>query len=239
VVRLIQPVFAGLYGGWGHAGAITMSAPKTRTHPASDPALKAATLRTADAEGARVAAERHGVPLNTVKSWRARARKRLEIVPYGAEVHGAYSKVQIGKRAELVHRSLLSVAPWVAEAHFAPAVSRYLEATAREQLAHQAILGMEPGAKGFTRLLETGTAAARLAAKLGQDLGLDPIGHARLKETAASAELGVQSLEELATKGAALRERREAERAQLAVDATATADDDPPGDLAPEQKGIT
>jgi phage terminase small subunit len=43
-------------------------------------------------------------------------------------------------------------------------------------------------AKGATRLLEVATAAARLAAKLGSDLGLDPIGHAKIRALGAGAD---------------------------------------------------
>jgi hypothetical protein len=83
-------------------------------------------------------------------------------------------------------------------------------------------LGLQ--AKGGERLLTVATTAANLARKLGSDLGLDPIGHARLKATAASAELGVQSLEQLAEEGAETLARR---RAQLANEA--------PGDPAPDE----
>ncbi len=115
--------------------------------------------------------------------------------------HGAYSPAKLAERAEVVHASLLAYAPWVAEPHYAPSVSRYLEATAREQLAHQALIGMEPGAKGFTRLLETATAASRLAWLYADQLGLTPTGHAKLKILVAGGEHAEASLADLAAEG--------------------------------------
>jgi hypothetical protein len=212
-----------------------MSARNAAGTPASravDPARRAAILHDAAQDGVRVASERHGVPQSTIWNWQSRGRKRAEIVPAYPLKHGAYSRKEIGKRAEIIHNQLLVVAPWLNEDHFAPAVNRYLIACAREQLAHEAVMSRDLLVKGSTRLLEVATTAARLAAKLGSDLGLDPIGHARLKATAASAELGVQSLEQLAAEGEKTLARR---KAQLAADATAAADD-APGDQAPEQE---
>ncbi len=131
--------------------------------------------------------------------------------------HGAYSPAELEKRAEIVHEHLLDVAPWVSEEHYAPSVSRYLQATAREQLAHEALIGMEPGARGFTRLLETATAASRLAWFMGDALGLTPAGHARLKMLVAGGEHAERSLADLADEG---------RRARLAaVDANSVEDD--------------
>jgi len=49
-------------------------------------------------------------------------------------VHGADSERAISAAAELVHDTILDVAPWLAQPQFAPAVHRYLRAAAREQL---------------------------------------------------------------------------------------------------------
>jgi hypothetical protein len=118
-----------------------------------------------------------------------------------ALVHGAYSPAVIAERAAQVHDALIEVAPWVAERHYAPSVDRYLKATAREQLAHEALIGMNPGAKGFTRLLETATAASRLAWHFGDQLGLTPAGHARLKILVAGGEHAEASLADLSEQG--------------------------------------
>ena len=65
-----------------------------------------------------------------------------------------------------------------------PTVHRYLQATAREQLAHEALM---TSTKLSPRPLETATAAARLAWQMGDQLGLTPAGHARLKLVVAGA----------------------------------------------------
>lgn len=119
--------------------------------------------------------------------------------------HGAYSEQAIEHLAAAVHGELLRVAPWLDAPQFAPSVNRYLQATAREVLAHEALVGMQPGAKGFTRLLETATAAARLAWTMGHELGLTPAGHARLKILFAGSEHAEASLADLAAAGAQAR----------------------------------
>jgi hypothetical protein len=135
-----------------------------------------------------------------------------------ALVHGTYSPAQIEKRAAAVHGALLEVAPWVAEEHYAPSVDRYLKATAREQLAHDALLDRGADGKGFTRLLETATAASRLAWFMGDALGLTPTGHAKLKMLVAGAVEAEASIGDLAAEGRAIREaakRRIADAAAL------------------------
>jgi hypothetical protein len=123
-----------------------------------------------------------------------------------ALVHGTYSPRAIAERAELVHTSLLDVAPWVDEPHFAPSVHRYLQATARETLAHDALMASP---KLSPRLLEAATAAARLAWAMGDALGLTPAGHAKLKMLVAGGEHAEASLADLAAQGKVIRERAE------------------------------
>jgi hypothetical protein len=122
--------------------------------------------------------------------------------------HGAYSPRSIEAEAGKVHEALLEVAPWCDQPQYLPSVNRYLEASAREALAHRALMASSP--KLSPRLLEAATSAARLAWLMGDQLGLTPAGHARLKVmTAASvgAELGLQ---DLIADGAAIRARRQA-----------------------------
>jgi hypothetical protein len=135
-------------------------------------------------------------------------------------VHGAYSERAIAERAEQVHVHLLEVAPWINEQHYAPSVARYVQATARETLAHEALMAMKPGAKGFTRLMEAATAASRLAWFMGDALGLTPAGHARLKVLVAGAEHAEASLADLSAAGKAAR------LAAGAADAESTAEDE-------------
>jgi hypothetical protein len=105
-----------------------------------------------------------------------------------ALTHGTYSQAAVAVRAEQVRDELLTFAPYLNEDRFYPAIHRYLTACAREQLAHDALMTRGMEAKGSTRLLEVATAAARLAAKLGSDLGLDPIGHAKIRALSAGAD---------------------------------------------------
>ena len=128
--------------------------------------------------------------------------------------HGAYSERAIEKRAEQVHATLLEVAPWLtAEQAFAPAVVRYLRAAAREALLDEHIrtVSAEKGVGAVSsRTFEQCTAASRLAAKLGQDLGLSPLGLARLRAQAANAEISAETLADLSDKGRRIRAAAEA-----------------------------
>ena len=118
--------------------------------------------------------------------------------------HGAYSGRVIAEKAREVHAALLDVAPYLAESKFLPAVERYLNAAARESLLHEHILTVSnakgPGAVP-SRVWEQATAAARLAARLGSDLGLDPIGHARIRSLSVTAEAAEATLGELMAEG--------------------------------------
>jgi hypothetical protein len=132
--------------------------------------------------------------------------------------HGSYSEQVIAQTAERVHSELLSVAPWCAEPRFAPALQRYLWACAREQLAHKALM---TAPKLSPRLMESCTAAARLAWMMSHELGLTPAGHARLKVLVVDATTAEASLERLAEVGAEIRRAR-------AVEATEGHDDGSP-----------
>ncbi|MGA7419287.1 MAG: hypothetical protein WBW80_14930 [Acidimicrobiales bacterium] len=129
-------------------------------------------------------------------------------------VHGADSPRAIAERAEEIHGALLDAAPYLDEPRFLPAVSRYLQAAAREALLHQHIVDTSdakgPGAVS-SRLWEQATAAARLSAKLGSDLGLDPLGHARIRALSVGAEATQAGLSDLRERGRKHVERRNAE----------------------------
>lgn len=125
-----------------------------------------------------------------------------------ALVHGGNSERVMAARAEIVHEELLAVAPWLDEPIFAPAVARYLAAAACESLLddHVRTVSAErgPGAVS-SRVWEQLTAARRLAAKLAQDLGLDPVGQAKLRTIAGQAELTTRALTSLVERGRRLR----------------------------------
>jgi hypothetical protein len=122
-----------------------------------------------------------------------------------ALTHGARSPRAIAAKAAEVHDELLTFAPYLSEEKFLPAVNRYLQAAAREALLHGHIVAVSakdgPGSVS-SRVWEQATAAARLAAKLGSDLGLDPIGHARIRALSAGAEVTEATLADLAATGA-------------------------------------
>jgi hypothetical protein len=134
--------------------------------------------------------------------------------------HGANSERVIAERAKVVHSELLTHAPYLAEERFIPAVNRYLRAASREALLDDWIRVVcdEKGAGAIpARTWEQATANARLAAKLGSDLGLDPIGHARIRALSVGAEASAASLDQLSATGRAIRERAEARIADATV----------------------
>jgi hypothetical protein len=145
-------------------------------------------------------------------------------------VHGANSPRAIAARAEAVHAELLVAAPYLDDDKFLPAVSRYLQAAAREALLHSHIVTLSES-KGAgevpSRVWEQATAATRLAAKLGSDLGLDPLGHARIRALSAGAQVNESSVEELQRRGAELRAAREARNAAAAVPEVAESSAEP------------
>jgi hypothetical protein len=61
------------------------------------------------------------------------------------------------------------------------------------------------------RSWEQATAADRLAAQLGNVLGLDPLGKARLQSLVAGTEVAMRSLADLAEEGRLIAERRRTE----------------------------
>jgi hypothetical protein len=129
-----------------------------------------------------------------------------------ALVHGAESERAVNAPAVEVHAELLRYAPYLNEDKFLPAVNRYLQAAAPEALLHEFILktcdDKGPGAVP-SRTWEQATAASRLSAKLGSDLGLDVIGHARIRALTVGAEVGAASLDGLMAEGRAIRQRRD------------------------------
>jgi hypothetical protein len=64
-----------------------------------------------------------------------------------------------------------------------------------------------------SRTWEQATAASRLSAKLGSDLGLDVIGHARIRALSVGAEFGTAAIERLIETGGPTISKRKAELA--------------------------
>ncbi len=116
-----------------------------------------------------------------------------------ALTHGAYSPRQIAEASVKVHAELLKFCPWLDQPAYMPSVTRYLQATGREQLAHRAIMAStDPPSP---RLLEAATSAARLAWRMGDELGLTPRGHMELRLLLAGATSAEASLADLAADG--------------------------------------
>jgi hypothetical protein len=120
-------------------------------------------------------------------------------------VHGAYSGAEIDKRALQVRHQLFDLAPWLAdEPVYVIPVARFVRVEARSQLLAEAIAS-KTDAQGIlsvgSRMLEAATACDRLAAKLGDDLGLSPLGKAKLKAMTAAGEIGAEGLAELLERG--------------------------------------
>lgn len=131
-----------------------------------------------------------------------------------ALVHGANSPRRIAERAEEVHAELLLHAPYLDQPHFLPSVKRYLDASATEALLQEHVeqVSAEKGTGAVpSRVWEQLTAARRLAHQLGKDLGLTPMGHAKIMQLTAGSRAQAD-LERLVEKGRQIRERRMAER---------------------------
>jgi len=129
--------------------------------------------------------------------------------------HGGYSESAITARAAEVTHHLFDVAPWLADDLVCVIpVARIVRVEARSQLLSEAIAA-KAADNGIlsvgSRILEAATACDRLAAKLADDLGLSPLGKARLKTYTAAGELGGAALADLAETGRAIRARRQAE----------------------------
>jgi hypothetical protein len=144
--------------------------------------------------------------------------------------HGAYSDQVIEQRAELVRHQLFDLAPWLAQdPTFVVAVARFVRVEARSQLLAEAI-ATKAEKSGIlsvgARMLEAATSTDRLAAKLGDDLGLSPLGKARLKALTAAGEVGAATLADLAEQGRQARQRSQAAQAIAVTEATVDPDDD-------------
>ena len=127
-------------------------------------------------------------------------------------MHGAESTAVVEAKAAEVRAEIRELVPWLDEPSFLPAVSRWLRATtgAAPTRPHRRGVGQSGAGAVPVRQWEQVTAADRLAAKLGTDLGLDPIGRARIMAIATAAEVGQATLADLAELG-----RRTGMRARL------------------------
>jgi hypothetical protein len=137
-----------------------------------------------------------------------------------ALTHGAQSERAIAAKAAEVHEQLLELAPWCDRPHFLPSVNRYLQAASREALLHSHIVRLSadkgPGAVP-ARVWESATAATRLAHNLAGDLGLTPLGEARLRAVAGTAAVTEVTLADLMAEGRQIRKAAEARHAAQAA----------------------
>jgi len=140
-----------------HARAVALDSQSAKTLVSP---LRMAAVQPLTARPPRSAGQRRERYAGTRYSCRNRGGNKVSLV------HGASSPRAIAEKATEVHRSLIEHAPYLAQAIFAPQVSRYLEATAREQLLHGYIVRLcaEKGPQAVpSRVWEQATAASRLA----------------------------------------------------------------------------
>ena len=121
-------------------------------------------------------------------------------------VHGADSERTLESQAAQIRPRLFELCPWLEDVD-AIAVARFLRVEARslilESYMAEIIATAGPG-KVPIRMWEQANATDRLAGDLGSKLGLDSVGRAQLRESAANTE---SSLAALAEKGRGIRER--------------------------------
>lgn len=128
--------------------------------------------------------------------------------------HGADSSRLVEARAGELRVDVLRMAPWLDRPEYAVAVHRFLRAESRALMLHEHIertVASAGAGKVAARVWEQATAADRLAAQLGNVLGLDPLGLARLRSATAESITAEQSLADLAAEGRQIRLRRQAE----------------------------
>ncbi len=148
-------------------------------------------------------------------------------------VHGANSPRVIEAVARIVRDDVVAQAPWIVEPIFSDALQRYCRAEARARLLSEHIFAVieEKGAgKVAQRLWESAVASDNAASKAAAEMGLTPLARARLAALTTGTAAGQASLEALAERGRAIRERRLAEiasqRALSEPESGASADDE-------------
>ncbi len=104
--------------------------------------------------------------------------------------HGSYSVRVVGQVAELVRSELLAERPDLVGPEMATAVGLFCRASAREQIGHLALeRASAANAPISPRLLESVSAAARVAKELGDSLGLSPRSAAELRAITTASNL--------------------------------------------------
>jgi hypothetical protein len=127
-------------------------------------------------------------------------------------VHGARSPRVVDAAATILAESVVSEAPWLDAEIFQAAVWRYARAEARARLLSNYILEVaedHPEQIG-ARLWESANGADNTASKMAESLGLTPLSRAKLAAIVASTEATSEGLTQLAERGHAIRERRDA-----------------------------
>jgi hypothetical protein len=114
-------------------------------------------------------------------------------------------------RAEQVHDAILQVAPYLTEAVYAPAVARYIAAEARRQALDDYVADVcatRGAGKVPSRTWEQLASWVRLTSQLGDNLGLSPLGRAKLKSAVGQGAQAEAGLEKLIAQGREIVERR-------------------------------
>ena len=138
--------------------------------------------------------------------------------------HGAYSPVMVAAKADELRPMVMKAAPWTTAPEFAGTLELYVRtlATALLGLEHIAKVTEEKGYGAVpNRLVESVNAMTNTAMRAGTLLGLDPRAKAQIQALTASTESSLAGLAQLAQRGQAIRERRDA-----ALNAADTPSDD-------------
>ncbi len=144
-------------------------------------------------------------------------------------LHGARSPRVIEAMAKVVKSEVTADAPWLLKPIFGDALERYCRAEGRARLLADHIFRVcdEEGARRVPiRLWESAVACDNAASRAANDLGLTPLSRARLASLTATTEATSEGLAQLAERGRAIRQRREASL-QLVKDDDNEADDVP------------
>lgn len=110
--------------------------------------------------------------------------------------HGAYSARVVGQRAQLVRVDVRTSRPDLSDdPDSALPVELFCRAVAREELAHEGLERAVAAGKPISpRLLEVASAAARVAAELGDRLGIGPLAAAQLHKVQAQTAVSLSLL---------------------------------------------
>jgi hypothetical protein len=156
-----------------------------------------------------------------------------------AGTHGMHSESLVNLRAEELRPRIIEAAPWTADPGFAGTLELYTRALATALMGSE-FIAQVAAEKGYGKIapctIETVNASRNTAARLGTLLGLDPRSKAVIQSLAASTEISLAGLEQLAEHGHAIRERRPAKLAERSDASGSGQEPDQQSDRKPRDK---